>query len=273
MSLAAVQSIRRWTAVVTLSGCVAAARGESVGQAEHERDPTRQVPVYLGDLFALETPDARLVEALDRAIKIWRGCPQFGLGFPRLVTAARAVPAGLTASDRPQRTIEVELIRVRGANLRCGVYRGTSIELHLDAVSNLGYRFPCGALELNLAHEIGHLLGVGHDEPAGALDPQVIQPLMAPRIFRSARRARAVTPAECRAADRRWMTSLEMRQARTLGLTSHQGDFTRPLAELARDWHQEVRRIGLEAQATPDESHACPAPVRSGRKEDALAGR
>jgi hypothetical protein len=94
MSSTALQSIRRWTTVMTLSGCVVSTRSESVSMTEQTRDPPRPVPVYLGDSIAFETSDGRLVEAVDRAIGIWRGCPQFGLGFPRLVLPRETTPPG-----------------------------------------------------------------------------------------------------------------------------------------------------------------------------------
>jgi hypothetical protein len=217
--------VRLGAVVFALATAPAAAQTEDAGGT---------ASIVLGDVIVLRSEHTRVLEPLERAVAMWRGCPQFAVGFPRLATTDDSPDAELRPGEQGRLYVTVTIDERPGRRLRCGAFEGRSIVLHRDALDGRGRLFYCGALAQNLAHEIGHLLGVRHARPP----ERASDPVMTPKIAQAVHRADRISPSECAAADRRWMTSRELGRARALGLAAPEHDFGRPLLEVATEWHQ-----------------------------------
>jgi hypothetical protein len=71
---------------------------------------------------------------------------------------------------------------------------------------------PCGSLPQNLAHELGHVLGLGDIQNRGSCRTEIMGFVTPTSAYR-----RRVTPQECTAAGSRWLTTVDMDEARQLG--------------------------------------------------------
>jgi hypothetical protein len=170
----------------------------------------RPGPTAVGDAIALLAPDGETRRVVAEALGSWRTCPRSGEDFPRLLeafdTVAEATSAGATS------VLEVRVERRDGRGGRCGAFRGKTITLFPAAVTSTGQRRSCGSLALNLAHEIGHALGL-----ADSVDePRCEGTIMAALTARNARR-RSPSAEECRLAGSRWLTFAEWRPRRDAG--------------------------------------------------------
>ncbi len=133
-------------------------------------------------------------ELIDKAIELWASCNAYATGFPRIL------------DGRPG-TRSVEIVyqpTLVGSNQRCGAFRGNKIVLFGAARDEYGRITRCGNMAQNLAHELGHVFGL-LDAPRGRECRRTIMT----RIRRDNARSRAVSAAECTAADHRWMTEIE----------------------------------------------------------------
>jgi hypothetical protein len=130
---------------------------------------------------------------LEAALGAWRGCPTAGTGFPEF-----------TAAARERSVIRVRYVAGNSRETRCGFFSGSEIVLFASAVDRLGRAVPCGSPAANLAHELGHALGLG-DAPA---DPRCRQYIMSADDPRPGRQ-RSVQSQECAAADAHWLTPSE----------------------------------------------------------------
>jgi len=130
---------------------------------------------------------------LESAVASWRGCPSSGTGFPEFTRAARE-----------RSVIRVRYVAGSSRETRCGYFSGSEIVLFGSALDRLGRAVPCGPPAANLAHELGHALGLG-DAPA---DPRCRRYIMSGDDFRPGRQRR-VQPQECAAADAHWLTPSE----------------------------------------------------------------
>jgi hypothetical protein len=88
---------------------------------------------------------------------------------------------------------------------RCGAFTGQVIRLFGRAEREGGAVEPCRSLERNLAHELGHALGL-----RDALDTFACQQNLMAGLTPSNVHSRFASAEECRAADRRWLTFFEM---------------------------------------------------------------
>ena len=130
---------------------------------------------------------------LDAALAAWRTCPASGTGFPEFAAAARE-----------RSVVTVRYVAGNSQEGRCGYFAGSEIVLFASARDRLGRAVPCGSLATNLAHELGHVLGL-KDAP---LDPRCRQYVMSGDDTRPGRE-RLVQPQECAAADTHWLTPAE----------------------------------------------------------------
>ena len=133
---------------------------------------------------------------IERAIRQWHGCSQHGELFPRL-----------TRGDGGQRWLDVRFEKISPVADRCGLRRDRQITLYVSTRSFEGPIRSCGSLSDNLAHEIGHALGLA-DAPE---TPYCTQSIMSDVIDDGTRRPRRVTKDECALVAERWRTAQERR--------------------------------------------------------------
>ena len=141
--------------------------------------------------------EARLVT---KAIKLWQACPGYGRDFPFFVL-----------DDGGFRTVEVVLSTEIGANGTCAHFHRDRIVLYSETVDSTGKRLHCGDLSQNLAHELGHVLGLAHVERRDCA-AQIMG-----MVDRKSTKPREVSSAECAAAGAAWLTSVEFDRALELG--------------------------------------------------------
>ena len=146
---------------------------------------------------AADTP----AELLEAAVRSWHACGEHAVGFPEIRTRGSAT-----------RTVWVSYRPDRMGEGHCGSFAGRRIELYDRMRTADGAIVPCGPLDQNLAHEIGHALGL-----RDAMHPACGHFVMAPiRRQGPERRPRS---GECAAVDRRWLTASE-----TAELERHPGE-------------------------------------------------
>ena len=147
----------------------------------------------LAEAIDVEADSSLPPGVLDAALTAWRACPNAGTGFPVLGGAARE-----------RSGVRVRYVAGNSQQGRCGYFGGGEIVLFASARDRFGRAVPCGAPATNLAHELGHVLGLA-DAPA---DPRCRQFVMSGDDPRPGRERR-VQPEECAAADAHWLTPAE----------------------------------------------------------------
>jgi hypothetical protein len=167
------------------------------GSAARAADPPACASALPGSLLAsaigIEADPSLPPGVLEAALASWRHCPTAGTGFPEF-----------TAPVASRSAVRVRYVAGNSGELRCGTFAGEEIVLFASAVDRARHPVPCGSLAENLAHELGHVLGL-LDAPAVASCRTFI---MAPADFRPGH-ARQVQPQECAAADSHWRTESE----------------------------------------------------------------
>lgn len=151
--------------------------------------------VRLGDSIALRVTPGLAATVVAEGINYWRSCANYEEGFPKLIVGGAGT-----------QTLEIRYLSSRG-DAACGVFQGRTITLYGSARAPDGSRFHCGSLAQNLAHELGHALGL-RDAPEGAGCRRQIMSRLNP----SNRQARSVDTSECQAVGQRWLTRLEHRK-------------------------------------------------------------
>jgi hypothetical protein len=182
---------------------------------------------------------------VEQAIAMWRGCAQFGVGFPTIASVARGAPREPKPDAWPPREITVTVDDF-GRGSWCGSFQGNSIVVHRHTLDAARQPRSCGGFIENLAHEIGHSLGVGHPVSLGAGAAPYSPGVMGSPILANVHRLHSLVSWECTEADRHWMTSSELAQARVLGLAAPERTWDKPLAEVAAAWHRLVYGGGMD---------------------------
>lgn len=157
------------------------------------------VSALLGDVVAL-APTAPASRIVGEAIRSWQRCPEYGGGFPAFVIDP----------SRPD-AVHVRYDRGSSQGARCAFFTRREIVLYGSALDRGGKAVPCSPPAVLLAHELGHVLGLG-DAPPGGRCQSAIMAADDPRL--AARRA--VQREECAAADGRWRTPRERRDGEDL---------------------------------------------------------
>ena len=102
----------RWRAVVfALATAPATAQTEDAGGT---------ASIVLGDVIVLRSEHTRVLEPLERAVAMWRGCPQFAVGFPRLATSDDSPDAELRPGEHGRLHVTVAIELDGGKRRRAG---------------------------------------------------------------------------------------------------------------------------------------------------------
>jgi len=144
----------------------------------------------LGDRIRLESDGpGNAHRILERAVAKWAACGEYGRDFPRFVVSGPAF-----------RTLHVRFLRTSPSQV-CGQFSRDTILLYASAHDRQGRRVACDLYENNLAHELGHALGLLDAPP----DAPCRRAIMAQDDLRQP--GRRVAAEECAAAASRWLTS------------------------------------------------------------------
>ena len=133
---------------------------------------------------------------LEEAIGYWRRCDSYGKGFPSFI-----VDGPKTVNARTK--LEINYLGTSNS-MRCASIQGHIITLYSFARRPSGQKISCGDPAQNLAHELGHFLGLNH----AVKQVECNFNIMATIKPRNARRRRVVQE-ECQAVDQRWLTAFE----------------------------------------------------------------
>ena len=142
--------------------------------------------------------EARLpARVLEEAIGYWQACDRYQEGFPAFVIDR--------PEDGPQPTQILIKYVASSTSLRCASLRGNIVTLYRYARRQSGQTVSCGDLAQNLAHELGHFLGLNHAAKALGCKFNIMSTIKA-----SNARRRRVVAEECRAVDQQWLTPFEI---------------------------------------------------------------
>lgn len=137
------------------------------------------------------------------AIAIWQGCANYGRSFPELLDELPG-SRNVTIAYDTRRT---------GVNRLCGTFIGGRIQLYATWTDESGQTHSCGSLAQNLAHELGHVLGL---QDAPVADDTCRDNVMA-AVAADGGAARRPTAQECQLVGQKWLTPGEEEVAHALG--------------------------------------------------------
>jgi hypothetical protein len=157
------------------------------------------LPIMVGSTIRLELAVGVSEDLVASAVGMWRECPGYGESFPRFVTDGEG---DMTLTVRRES-------RTTGA-AHCAYIGRREIVLFDQVRTHDGVVLSCGRLEPYLAHELGHVLGLADQKGGRRCQPHVMAPILEESLARARPDGRRVQPAECRAADQRWLTGSEL---------------------------------------------------------------
>lgn len=145
-----------------------------------------------GESVGLLYEDPSLGAVVEEAISLWSRCGNYRSDFPVFVAG---VPGTRVIWIRRER---------QSFSKTCGSFAGKRVVLYDVAMSRGGKRMACGSLAQNLAHELGHVLGLEDSPRVRPCESHIMAKLTLENRFR-----RRVQAPECRAAGARWRTVAE----------------------------------------------------------------
>jgi hypothetical protein len=200
-----------------LPGALAIALGGPFTSAGDCTPPS--APARVGEAIAVAWGVDVSDSVVDAAIELWRACTGYGTDFPAFLT--RGAGLGL-------RSIRIRRAERSDVTSQCGTFSGDTIVLHAEALDEEGRPVTCGSLEQNLAHELGHVLGLGHLEDRRRCRTHIMGVVTRTEAF-----GRWVGREECAAAGTRWLMAGEVDEARRRGYYDG-GSHSMPLGEIDR---------------------------------------
>jgi hypothetical protein len=157
------------------------------------------VPILVGSTIRVEIAGGRAGALLDDAIGMWEECTGYGEEFPRFVTAGDADAA-----------IVARLETLAPGAGRCGMIARGEIVVFASVRTHDGVLLPCGDLAANLAHELGHVLGLADQADDRRCREHLMAPLSEHSLTTGRAAGRRAQPSECRAVAARWLTWNEL---------------------------------------------------------------
>lgn len=151
--------------------------------------PLGAQPTNYGDGIGLRFTNPAIAPIVAEAVDLWRACSTYGHDFPRFSVAEPGF-----------RTVEVEVLP-SSLDDRCGDFLGGRIRLYRHAQLNPGRWRSCGSLPRNLAHELGHVLGLSESSVGTGSIMISVNPWT--------NHSRRVSEADCRLATGKWAMRLE----------------------------------------------------------------
>ena len=153
--------------------------------------------VRWADEIVLLPSDASMTLVAEAAIDRWERCDEYSIAFPRFVLGTGR-----------GRLVEVVIeSRVPGLGY-CGSFVGETITIYRRVRVDKERVLSCPKPDRVLAHELGHVLGL-RDMDAQRGRPTFIMS----EIAAGSPPLQRVAKGECRAVDRKWMTSREREMA------------------------------------------------------------
>jgi hypothetical protein len=174
--VASEQAIRSQESVVSDESCV-----ELFNETIRDADDIVLLPV-----------GAAMVRAATDAIERWRRCDEYESAFPRFVIG-----------EGQGRRVKIHIEGVPGPGY-CGSFVGDVITLYRLARVDSNRIITCPAADRLLAHELGHVLGLRDIEA-----PRGCPTYMMSEVVERRPTLQRVGKDECRAVDRKWVTSQE----------------------------------------------------------------
>lgn len=144
-------------------------------------------PMAFFESIGLVYPDPETRSPVVKAVEMWKRCKNYGVAFPPFLVG-----------EEGSRTFRVEVVS-NGRGRQCGSLIGNRILIHRWALSPSGRPTPCGSSEIVLAHELGHVLGLGDQKGREKCNLHI----MAQTSPENERR-KIVRPSECEAVGAYW---------------------------------------------------------------------
>jgi hypothetical protein len=151
----------------------------------------RSADVAEGQSVGLRPDESLAPGVIEQAISLWQACSSYATGFPAFVVGEGT------------RTIVIRYDAEDSGSAKCGSFVGQTITLYATARAGDGSVLRCGSLEKNLAHEFGHVLGLGD-----LYDRQRCSRHIMAQIPGHGRDHRYVRSEECATVDGKWNDNL-----------------------------------------------------------------
>lgn len=110
-------------------------------------------PLRLASTIGLDLDETISDHVVESAVSLWEACPGYGDEFPHFLLRGEG-----------DRNYRLRLERRRPGEGHCATVFQGKIVLYGTVRDTRGRLRPCGAVDENLAHELGHVLGLRHGE-------------------------------------------------------------------------------------------------------------